>query len=81
MTNRLFSTRPAEAGISEDQFYALRAQMDRIGEAELVRFRNAPENRVLLQQFDAYARRQAMPYVVAMLAVLVTSLAAAWLLM
>lgn len=65
---------------AEQWYFELRVRLERMSAADLARFRAQPENRELLQRFDAHARRVALPYLLALSALLVFSLAAgAWL--
>lgn len=74
---RAACTSPA---FSEDQYFEMRARLDRMGSDELARFRSAPENQAILRQFDDFVRRQTLPYMLALVVFLVVSVTAALLL-
>ena len=49
-----------------------------MSEAELAGFREHPDNRALLRQYDCFALRQVLPYAIPLAALSVLSFVAGW---
>ena len=69
-------SRAIRSAFTEEQFIDLKTRLDQMSELELTKFRAAPENQVMLRQFNAYAIRQVLPYLSALIVLLLVSLTA-----
>ena len=80
MTHSGITAGGTRAAFSEDQYFEMRTRLDRMSRNELERFRSAPENQAILRQFDDFVYRQTLPYLLALVALLMVSVTAALLL-
>lgn len=66
--------------MSEEAFLALQARLSRMSDTQLAEFRADPANHAIVRQYDGYALRQVLPYLVPLILVSVASIVAGMLL-